>query len=73
MAAALAIVGIALAAIGAATGQGRAASSAFDAMARQPEASSTIQLNLLLSLAFIETQTLFVLFMILQLRGLFGG
>ena len=73
MAAALAIASIALAAIGAATAQGRAASAAYDAMARQPEASSTIQLNLLLSLAFIETQTLFVLFMILQLRGLFAG
>lgn len=73
MAAALAIAGFALAAIGAATAQGRAASSAFDAIARQPEAGGTIQLNLILSLAFIETQTLFVLFILLQLAGTLAG
>ena len=67
--AALAVVALALAAIGAATAQGRAASAASDAIARQPEASSNIQTTMILSLAFIESQTLFVFAMIFILAG----
>ncbi|HEY8449677.1 MAG TPA: ATP synthase F0 subunit C [Bacillota bacterium] len=67
--AALAVIGLALAAIGAATAQGRAASAASDAIARQPEAFSNIQTAMILSLAFIESQTLFVFAMIFILAG----
>jgi len=41
-------------------GQGRAAGSAVDAMARQPGAIARIQTAMLLGLAFIESLTLFV-------------
>jgi F-type H+-transporting ATPase subunit c len=41
-------------------GQGRAAGSAVDAMARQPGAIARIQTAMLLGLAFIESLVLFV-------------
>ena len=67
--AALAVIGLAAAAIGAATAQGRAAAAASEAIARQPEAFSNIQTSMILSLAFIESQTLFVFAMIFILAG----
>jgi F-type H+-transporting ATPase subunit c len=41
-------------------GQGRAAGSAVDAMARQPGNTNRIQTAMILGLAFIESLTLFV-------------
>lgn len=67
--AALAIIGIAIAAFGAATGQGRTAAAALESIARQPEAFGNIQTSMLLALAFIESQTLFVFAMIFILAG----
>ena len=52
---------IALAVIGAAFAQGKAASSAFDAMARQPEVQSSISGSLILSLALIESLAIYAL------------
>lgn len=53
-------LGFALAAGLCGLGQGRAASSAVDAMARQPGAIARIQTAMLLGLAFIESLVLFV-------------
>lgn len=52
---------IALAVIGAASAQGRAAASAFEAMARQPEAQGGINSSLILSLALIESLAIYAL------------
>ncbi|MGE5560310.1 MAG: F0F1 ATP synthase subunit C [Chloroflexota bacterium] len=66
----LAVIGIGLAALGSASGQGRAAASAMDAIARQPGAFGDIRSTLLVALAFMETLTLFVFAMILLLTFL---
>jgi len=50
---------IGLAALGSALGQGNAAASAMEGIARQPEASGEIRTTLLLALAFMEALTLF--------------
>ena len=52
---------ITLAVIGASAAQGKAASTAFEAMARQPEAQSGISSSLLLSLALIESLAIYAL------------
>lgn len=49
----------AIAAFGSALAQGNVASSAMEAIARQPESAGDIRTTLLLSLAFIEALTLF--------------
>lgn len=66
----LAVIGIGLAALGSATGQGRASASAVEAIARQPGAINDIRATLLIALAFMETLTLFVFAMILLLSFL---
>lgn len=71
--AALAVLGIGLAAFGAAGGQGRAAAAALESIARQPEAYGNIFITMLISLAFIETQTLFAFLTILILSGRVAG
>lgn len=55
---------IAIAAGLAATGQGRAAASACEAMARNPSARAAIQVALILGLAFMESLVLFTLVII---------
>ena len=52
---------IALAVIGGAAAQGKAAAAAFEAMARQPEAQSGINSSLILSLALIESLAIYAL------------
>jgi len=52
---------LAIAAFGAALAQGKVASSAVEGIARQPEARGAIMQALILSLAFIESLTLYVL------------
>lgn len=52
-------LGAGIATIGAAVGIGRIGSSAMDAIARQPEATSKIQTNMILTSAFIEGVALF--------------
>lgn len=54
-------LGIAIAAFGGALGQGRAAASAVDAIARQPEAGDRIFTTLILSLALIESLVIYAL------------
>jgi F-type H+-transporting ATPase subunit c len=53
-------LGFALAAGLCGLGQGRAAASALDAMARQPGNTNNIRASMLLGLAFIESLVLFV-------------
>ena len=52
---------IAIAILGAASAQGKAATAAFDGMARQPEAASGISGSLILSLALIESLAIYAL------------
>lgn len=52
---------IAVAAFGGAAGQGKAAASAADAIARQPEAGDRIFTTLILSLALIESLVIYAL------------
>ena len=54
-------LGVPLAVLGAATGQGKAAAAALDSMARQPEMSGKLQTVMILSLAFIESLVIFAL------------
>jgi F-type H+-transporting ATPase subunit c len=70
MALALAVgLGVPIAAAGAALGQGRAAGSALESMARQPEILGKIQTAMILSLAFIESLVIFSLLVFLMLMG----
>ena len=52
-------LGAGIATIGAAMGIGRMGGSAMDAIARQPEAASKIQTNMILTSAFVEGCALF--------------
>lgn len=54
-------IGAGLAAIGAGIGIGRLSGSAGEAIARQPEASSEIRMNALITAVFIEGVALFAI------------
>ncbi|MCL1868749.1 MAG: ATP synthase F0 subunit C [Paludibacter sp.] len=54
-----AALGAGLATIGAGLGIGKIGGQAMDAIARQPEAKGDIQMNMILSAAFIEGVALF--------------
>ncbi|HEC80521.1 MAG TPA: ATP synthase F0 subunit C [Firmicutes bacterium] len=58
---------MAIVAIGAAISQARAAVSAMEAVARQPEASGKIQIQMILALVFIETLAIYTLVVVLIL------
>src|SRR5271156_3060925 len=60
-----AAVGMALAAFGAAFGQGKVASAACEGIARNPGASGAIRAAMILGLVFIETLALFPLAIII--------
>ena len=62
-------IAIGFAAIGPGIGQGIAASKAMEGMARQPEAAGTIRTTLILSLAFMESLTIYGLLIALMLMG----
>ncbi|NBR83484.1 MAG: ATP synthase F0 subunit C [Flavobacteriia bacterium] len=55
----IAAIGAGLAAIGAGIGIGRIGGSAIESMARQPEATSTIQTNMIIAAALVEGVALF--------------
>ncbi len=55
----IAAVGAGLAAIGAGIGIGQIGGHAMDAIARQPEATSKIQTNMLIAAALVEGVALF--------------
>jgi len=54
-------LGLAIAAFGGALGQGKAISTAVDAVARQPEAGGRIQTMMLIGVVFIETLVIYML------------
>jgi F-type H+-transporting ATPase subunit c len=54
-------VAIGLGTIGTAIGQGLAINGAMQGIARQPEASGTLQTNLIIGLAFIESLCIYAL------------
>ena len=56
-----AALGAGIAAIGAGIGIGNIGGSAVESIARQPEASGTIQTNMILTAAFIEGVALFAI------------
>ena len=60
-------LGVPIAAIGAALGQGRAAAAAMEGIARQPDAAGDIRANLILSLAIIESLVIYALLIFFML------
>ena len=61
--------GLPLAVLGGATAQGRAAVSALEGMARQPEAIGKIQTAMILGLAFIESLVIFTFVFLFLLKS----
>lgn len=64
-------IAIGLAVLGSGLGQGRAASSALEGMARNPQAAGQIQTGMLLALAFPESLVLFAFAIAFFLQGKF--
>ena len=54
-------LGLGIAALGGALGQGRAIAASVDAVARQPEAGGKIQIMMIIGLALIETLVIYML------------
>jgi F-type H+-transporting ATPase subunit c len=66
-------LGLPIAVLGAATGQGRAAAAALEGIARQPEASGKIQTAMIIGLALIESLVIYALLMFFILQGKLPG
>lgn len=62
-------LGLPLAAIGGAIGQGKAATAALEGMARQPDAIGKIQTAMILGLAFIESLVIFTFVFMFMLKA----
>lgn len=62
-----AALAVAFGALGPALGEGRSVAAAMDALARQPEAASTISRTLFVGLAMIETTAIYCLVIALLL------
>ncbi len=60
---------IAIAAFGAALGQGRMAAAAMESIGRNPNAAAKIQLPMILGLAFIEALAIYALIIAFALQG----
>lgn len=70
MALALAVgLGVPIAVLSAAIGQGKTAASAMEGIARQPEAAGKIQTAMIIALAFIESLVIYALLMFFLLQG----
>lgn len=65
-------LGLPIAVVVAATAQGKAAVTAMESIARQPEAAGDIRGALILSLALIESLVIYVLLSFLLLMGKLG-
>ena len=61
--------GLPLAVIPAAMGQARAATTAFEGMARQPELAGKLQTAMIIAMAFIESLVIYALLMFFILNG----
>jgi F-type H+-transporting ATPase subunit c len=62
-------LGLPIAVIGAGIGQGLAVYGAVQGMARQPEASGTIQTAMIIGLALIESLVIYALLMFIMLQA----
>lgn len=62
-------LGIAIAALGGALGQGRAAAAALEGIARNPDATSKIQTPMIIALALIESLVIYALVIAFLLLG----
>jgi F-type H+-transporting ATPase subunit c len=62
-------LGLPIAAFGGALAQGRAASSALEGIARQPEAAGRIQTAMIIALALIESLVIYALLAFFLLNG----
>lgn len=62
-------LGVPIAALGGAIGQGKVASSALEGMARQPEQTGRLQQVMILALAFIESLVIFALLVFFLLNA----
>ena len=62
-------LGLPIAAFGGALGQGRAAGSALEGIARQPEAAGRIQTAMIIALALIESLVIYALLSFFLLNG----
>jgi len=60
-------IGMGIAACGCGIGMGTCIASALQGIARQPELTSKLQLNMMLGLVFIETLALYTLFIAIML------
>ncbi len=60
-------VGLGIAAAGCGIGMGLTVASTLQGIARQPELTGKLQLNMMIGLAFIESQILYVLFIAILL------
>lgn len=66
-------LGVPIAVLSAAVGQGRAAAAALEGMARQPEAAGQLQMAMIIGLAFIESLVIYALLMFFMLQGKLPG
>lgn len=66
-------LGLPIAVIGAGLAQGRATAAALEGMARQPEASGTIQTAMIIGLALIESLVIYALLMFFMLQSKLPG
>ena len=62
-------LGVPIAVLGAGLAQGKAAASAMEGIARQPEAAGRIQTAMIIALAFIESLVIYALLMFFILQG----
>jgi F-type H+-transporting ATPase subunit c len=62
-------LGLPIAVIGAAIGQGLAAAAALEGIARQPEAAGRIQTTMIIALALIESLVIYALLIFFILHG----
>lgn len=62
-------LGVPVAVLSAALGQGRAAAAALEGMARQPELQPKLQTSMILALVFIESLVILSLLVFLLLNG----
>lgn len=62
-------IGLPIAALGGALGQGKAAAGALEAMARQPEVMGRLQTAMILAFAFIESLVIFSFVFLFLLKG----
>jgi F-type H+-transporting ATPase subunit c len=62
-------LGLPIAVLSAAIGQGKVGASAMEGIARQPEAAGRIQLSMMIALGFIESLVIYALLMFFILSG----